>query len=70
MTAEEIKGMDQKPIMRPVFGNFAMNSTKKIWAIYINENTFYTRNGWSGGFGTIVAFKSREAAEAKIAQLQ
>lgn len=68
MTAEEIKSMNEKPIMRPVFGAFH-SDMKKIWVIYLNEKTFYTRNGYHGGFGTIVSFKSKEAAEKKIVEL-
>lgn len=69
MTAEEIKSMNQKPMMRPVFGAFSSSSIKKAWAIYVNEETFYTRNGYHGGFGTIVEFKTKETAEKKIADL-
>jgi hypothetical protein len=56
--------------MEPVFGNFSMSNTKKQWAIYDNESKrMYRRNGYHGGAGAVVTFKTREAAQRKINQL-
>lgn len=53
-----------------VFGNFSMSSNRKFWAIYDDSTeTFYRRNGYNGGLGAVIEFKSKEYANRKIKEM-
>lgn len=54
-----------EPEFKAVYGRWSQQNNRKSWAI-AKDNHVFRRNGYNGGAGAVITYKTQAAAEKKI----